>query len=405
MNLYFDKQQRTRAATASAHEQGTMDNAHGSYGYGSSTAHSSPIKKMVTQGRATIAETETDMSGAEQQDIGETEHHINGNPPFEHQTQIPRPTTPTTNGDVHHQNVQTGPQITSTISHETRTLPLMGDQLPVGNGVPIMPAHAVDGQQPNGIHYNAMAPAFTPIFDIHGNLIAANAMQIMPMPSSVDYRLHPAHTFVNGGAYAQQGQMQGHADGNHGYTYNQPHPPPPHPAGYLSQEQVRENSMSYGNQLYQKRINHEEWKHSIGNGTPVMSVNGESSPASNTQNTPPALVHGYKYGLPGSASDGSMAQYNNRQPAASTALVQLDHEPIQNQPTVGPMDFEIPSKETMANRSEMLQALTENGRPSGDDLFDPKFLPFIAGYKYSNPPEENGVIVIRNVSYYIMNTA
>ncbi len=51
MNLYFDKQQRTRAATASAHEQGPMDNAHGSYGYGSSTAHSSPIKKMVTQGR------------------------------------------------------------------------------------------------------------------------------------------------------------------------------------------------------------------------------------------------------------------------------------------------------------------------------------------------------------------
>ncbi|KAI1299688.1 hypothetical protein F5Y03DRAFT_408646 [Xylaria venustula] len=53
----------------------------------------------------------------------------------------------------------------------------------------------------------------------------------------------------------------------------------------------------------------------------------------------------------------------------------------------------------MANRSEMLQALTENGRPSLEDVFDPKFLPFISNYKYSESSTENGVIVVKNIPY------
>ncbi|KAI1423878.1 hypothetical protein F5Y12DRAFT_797924 [Xylaria sp. FL1777] len=53
----------------------------------------------------------------------------------------------------------------------------------------------------------------------------------------------------------------------------------------------------------------------------------------------------------------------------------------------------------MAKRSEMLQALTENGRPSLQDLFDPKFIPFVSGYRYSTPSAENGVVVVRNIPY------
>ncbi|KAI0434792.1 hypothetical protein F5Y09DRAFT_354795 [Xylaria sp. FL1042] len=53
----------------------------------------------------------------------------------------------------------------------------------------------------------------------------------------------------------------------------------------------------------------------------------------------------------------------------------------------------------MASRSELLQALTENGRPSLNDLFDRKFLPFTENYSFSHPSVENGVIVIRNIPY------
>ncbi|KAI0805459.1 hypothetical protein GGR55DRAFT_697991 [Xylaria sp. FL0064] len=53
----------------------------------------------------------------------------------------------------------------------------------------------------------------------------------------------------------------------------------------------------------------------------------------------------------------------------------------------------------MASRSELLQALTENGRPSLHDLFDRQFLPFTENYSFSHPSDENGVIVIRNIPY------
>ncbi|KAI0447193.1 hypothetical protein F4803DRAFT_558879 [Xylaria telfairii] len=53
----------------------------------------------------------------------------------------------------------------------------------------------------------------------------------------------------------------------------------------------------------------------------------------------------------------------------------------------------------MARRSEMLQALTEKGQPSLQDLLNPRFLPFTENYRLAFPSEENGVIAIRNIPY------
>ncbi|KAI1203545.1 hypothetical protein F5X97DRAFT_330204 [Nemania serpens] len=53
----------------------------------------------------------------------------------------------------------------------------------------------------------------------------------------------------------------------------------------------------------------------------------------------------------------------------------------------------------MANRSEMLQTLTENGKPRLTDVLDTKFLPFTESYRFASPTEDNGVIVIQNIPY------
>ncbi|KAI1131029.1 hypothetical protein F5Y10DRAFT_275738 [Nemania abortiva] len=53
----------------------------------------------------------------------------------------------------------------------------------------------------------------------------------------------------------------------------------------------------------------------------------------------------------------------------------------------------------MAQRSDMLQTLTEHGRPNLHDLMSPQVLPFIEGYKFATRPVENGVVVIRNIPY------
>ncbi|GAP89936.2 putative RNA RNP-1 [Rosellinia necatrix] len=115
-----------------------------------------------------------------------------------------------------------------------------------------------------------------------------------------------------------------------------------------------------------------------------------------TQNNPGAPnIWGYKYGLPGSVSDGSMSQYyTNGQLDGAPRAAQPDH-----QVTVGPLDLGMPTRETLINRSEMLQALTEKGQPALSDLMSPQFIPFAESYKYSTPGEENGVVVIRNIPY------
>ncbi|KAJ8117002.1 hypothetical protein ONZ43_g4307 [Nemania bipapillata] len=133
---------------------------------------------------------------------------------------------------------------------------------------------------------------------------------------------------------------------------------------------------------------------------PRLPVHGESSPEPKMQNGSSAIVNGYKVGLPGSVSDGNIFRYHsNEQASTSMALMRVGHETMDNQFTIGPMDFEMPSKDIMANRSEMLQTLTQKGQPSAQDILDTRFLPFTEGYKYSFPSEENGVIVIRNIPY------
>ncbi|KAI0105745.1 hypothetical protein GGR51DRAFT_548978 [Nemania sp. FL0031] len=47
----------------------------------------------------------------------------------------------------------------------------------------------------------------------------------------------------------------------------------------------------------------------------------------------------------------------------------------------------------------MLRALTENGRPSLDDLSSPNVFPFTENFKHSHRPEEKGVVVLRNIPY------
>ncbi|TGJ83331.1 hypothetical protein E0Z10_g5413 [Xylaria hypoxylon] len=493
MNLYYNSQQRTRSATTSTHEQYTNHNAHGRHRFGSSTAHSSPIKH-VTRGHIATAETETFMNGVEQQDIGNTREQINDNTPSEGQTSIMLPenrltlrpiadsvedhkspqiahqVTPAMNNIAHYQHAQMRPQITSAVSQSTHTLPVMDNKSPADSAAPIMHNRAIEDQHPNSLYYDAKAPAFTSAVNMNvgfnnnmqvdpatpstnyleqgfandsapamgntqvsyprlspdyqhpqnnglasGNPIAANTMQIMPMPHGDNYQRHQVHSLPNGNAYNQQGQMQGHAHGQPGYTCNQPHPPTTYAVNYQShQAQAPENPMRYNNGHQNHRGYHEQEKQyapvthnyqrpqypAMGGGMPTMFVNGGSYQKSNTQDSSTAPAHGYAYGLTGSVSDGSMSQYYpNGQSNTSTALVRLDREPVENQPNIGPMDFEMPTKATMAGRSEMLQALTENGKPSLHDLFDPKFLPFIETYKYSYPSEENGVIVIKNIPY------
>jgi len=65
---------------------------------------------------------------------------------------------------------------------------------------------------------------------------------------------------------------------------------------------------------------------------------------------------------------------------------------------VRPLHFGVPAKQIMANRSEELQALTQNGHPSLQDVLDANFLPFTACFSHSFPTEQNGVVILKNVS-------
>jgi hypothetical protein len=65
---------------------------------------------------------------------------------------------------------------------------------------------------------------------------------------------------------------------------------------------------------------------------------------------------------------------------------------------VRPLQFGIPTKQIMANRSEELQALTENGHPSLHDVLDANSLPFTACFSHSFATEQNGVVILKNAS-------
>ncbi|KAI8627043.1 hypothetical protein F5Y19DRAFT_477934 [Xylariaceae sp. FL1651] len=132
-----------------------------------------------------------------------------------------------------------------------------------------------------------------------------------------------------------------------------------------------------------------------------LSINGDYRGAT-AHNTPSEPVY-YRAGLPGSASDGTMMKYHKGNSNPTTAMVRYDDRvsqvgmarPIE----IGPMDFPRPPKEVQNIRSEVLQALTEHGRPSLKDLFGPQFLPFTESYKFSSPSDNNGVVAIKNIPF------
>ncbi|RWA14186.1 hypothetical protein EKO27_g932 [Xylaria grammica] len=366
------------------------------------------------------------------------------------------------NNIVHHQQAQVHPQTVSTVNQSTHTLPVMNNKLPpsaVMNHHPIEDQQAggvhYDAKAPSftpatnmnlGFNNNMQmgptkpsrnyqkqgfanggAPAMENIQAFHprqhqsgrlanDNPVTVNTMQVMPNPLSDNHQQHQAHDFLNGNIVNEQGQLQGYAHDHLGYTYNQPHPPTAYAINYQSPRgQVRESPMPYSNGHQNGFVYQEQDKQhapvihgyppvlypGAGNGTPNMSANGVSYQTSKTQDNSPSLAHGYAYGPPGGASGGFMPPYcpGGQPNHTSTALVHVDREPNENQPKIGPMNFQVPAAVTMASRSEMLQTLTENGKPSLQDLLDPRFLPFTETYRYAFPPEENGVIIIKNIPY------
>ncbi|KAI0403589.1 hypothetical protein F4802DRAFT_598983 [Xylaria palmicola] len=127
-----------------------------------------------------------------------------------------------------------------------------------------------------------------------------------------------------------------------------------------------------------------------------------SYPGSYTQNSLPVTPGGYRSGLTGSASDGTMSRYLGNEGADnSMAVAKVGSTPTQHhQLSIGPMDFGTATREVMKQRSEMLQALTENGRPHLHDILNHRNLPFVESHKLSCPSREvAGVVLIKNIPY------
>lgn len=176
------------------------------------------------------------------------------------------------------------------------------------------------------------------------------------------------------------------------------------------QEQARNTLTPYGSKqqnedVYQDQLNqllparitgYPPQDQVAGNGISMMPSNRGTYQMPKTDNGSFSVVNRYKHGA--SLNRSVLQYYNNEQFNPSMGLIPIDRKPTTIQQTVDPMDLETPHKEIMADRSEMLQALTENGQPSLNDLLDPRFLPFTEIYKLAFPSEENGVIAIRNVS-------
>ena len=373
----YNAGKRIRSATTPSHDYSlAMDLTSDHPGNGISTAHSSPIKHMVRRNTG----------------VSENQQHCNGNTPFEHQSHTSSHAPSTPNSSTYRLNLQ-----------------------------------ATNGQHLDRVHLNAKASVFNPTYEsmqsaqmsnpkaspgYHGynhqnglsagSLKTANAMQAMPVQPGPGCQGQQTHgLFEDRVARNHQGQLQGPMNGNGGYIGHGGYPPMDHVNGYhMPQGQIRERSMSYtDDMLCNERVYHDPWQYRVINQNPAMSVNGGAFHSSNAQNTAPTGGRGYNHGLPGSASDGSMSQYYPSSLSnVSSAMVQYDHEPVAHCNSVGPLRFDLPTKQILASRSEMLQTLTENGQPSLEDVLDTRFIPFIENYRYSSPMEENGVIVIKNVS-------
>lgn len=219
----------------------------------------------------------------------------------------------------------------------------------------------------------------------------------------------PMNGTING-----QCQLQGHANGNNGLSNNQEHSPTLAIGGQPHQNQGGINSMAYNSEQHKHHVQGNQFAQAmcsvplhlqspdyedIGHGMHMMPANRRLHQDPRAQNGSSGAVNGYAYGLTSSVSDGSMTKYYTPQSSPPMDLIRVDREPRAKKNTVGPLAFGTPIKEIMANRSEMLQTLTENGKPRLTDVLDTKFLPFTESYRFASPTEDNGVIVIQNVSH------
>lgn len=215
------------------------------------------------------------------------------------------------------------------------------------------------------------------------------------------------------GAINTEDQLQGHTNGNTGLPNNQQQSSTPAADSQPLQQQGGTSSIEYssehqkshmpGGQSIQAMsslpLTFSSFQYQdLENGRRMMPANGGPHQEHKTQDGSPGPVNGYAYGLTSSVSDGSMMKYYTQQPEPPKDLIRVDNELNMKKTTVGPLTFGTPTKEIMANRSQMLQVLTENGKPSLTDLLDTKFLPFTESYRFASPSEDNGVIVIQNVS-------
>lgn len=216
------------------------------------------------------------------------------------------------------------------------------------------------------------------------------------------------------GVIGTQDRQQGHANGNAGPSNNQQDSPTLAVGRQLPQNQGGANSMAYSSEQQKRHVQGNQFAQAMSslplnlpsphyqemdNGMRVLPANRRPHQELKAQNGSSGLVNGYAYGLTSSVSDGSMAQYYpQQQPSPPMDLIRVDEQLGAKKGTVGPLAFGTPTKEIMANRSEMLQVLTKNGKPSLKYLLDTKFLPFTETYKFASPSEDNGVIIIQNVS-------
>ncbi|KAI1433690.1 hypothetical protein GGR50DRAFT_705123 [Xylaria sp. CBS 124048] len=109
-------------------------------------------------------------------------------------------------------------------------------------------------------------------------------------------------------------------------------------------------------------------------------------------------ARGYVYGLPGSFSDPNMPMARQLEP--STALVQVDLDEVESAEPIEPLeDVDWPRDEASGERSELLEELIGKGRPTLQDILDPKFFPFAPCFMYSARVDTNAVVLVRNIPY------
>lgn len=382
MDMYNKNRERARSitTTTSANGQYTGDASArgGSRGRGHTAAHSSPIKAVTSN-------TENNATAPSRATIGGDQANA-----IRYDAQAPV-FMPIGNGNNNNNNgFANGQQQGNPVAVDTqyRGTPMHGFATGVGS------AHGTPTRSGRGTQH-----------DLNGGRLNANPTA----PNDPN-----AATFMPGIPYKQKQQQQQHGQpfpaGGAGPVYNNQQTDfPAHSVEYHHQYPTQQQQQFPNVMYHQSPISsssqvqqHQPSQQMI--GIPFQTHHYERAGATMPMPTP--MTHGngqqqidrghYDPYMNGAPPPPGISWKNNGQSTnMSTALVRSNSEAV-----VGPIDFEIPDKQTMARRSEMLQALTENGRPSLEDLLDPKFLPFVESYKFSSPSDENGVVVVRNVSLF-----